>query len=107
VSRIDLTNEYVRAAIDYNLTYRDLKQLARTGIEHSFLPGASLWAKPDDYSSVVPECRENIIAPTSAACVNLLHNSQKAAAEMELEQRFIAFEAKFQGPEYDRLLHGQ
>ena len=25
--------------IDYNLTYRDLKQLARTGMEHSFLPG--------------------------------------------------------------------
>jgi hypothetical protein len=34
VSRIDLTHEYVRAAIDYGLTYRDLKQLARTGMEH-------------------------------------------------------------------------
>ncbi|HUB52120.1 MAG TPA: hypothetical protein VL986_08235 [Terracidiphilus sp.] len=107
VSRIDLTNEYVRAAIDYDLSYRDLKQLARTGIEHSFLPGASLWAKPDDYSAVVPDCRENIIAPTSAACVDLLHKSQKAAAEMELEQRFKAFEAKFQGHDYDRLTHEQ
>ena len=107
VSRIDLTNEYVRAAIDYNLSYRDLKQLARTGIEHSFLPGASVWAKPDDYSQVVPECRENIIAPTSAACVDLMHNSQKAAAEIELERRFKVFEAKFQGQDYDGLKHGQ
>ena len=95
VSRIDITHEYVRAAIDYGLTYIDLKQLARTGIEHSFLPGASLWAKPDDYSNVVPECRENIIAPTSAGCVDLMHNSQKAAEEMELERRFKVFEAKF------------
>jgi adenosine deaminase len=94
VSRIDLTHEYVRATIDYGLTYMDLKQMARTGIEYSFLPGASLWAKPDDYSNVVPECRESSIAPTSSACVDLMHNSQKAAAEMELERRFRAFEAK-------------
>src|SRR5208283_1799229 len=34
VSRIDLTNEYVRATLDYHLSYADLKQLARTGMEH-------------------------------------------------------------------------
>jgi adenosine deaminase len=38
VSRIDLTHEYVRAAMTYPLTYGDLKQMVRTGIEHSFLP---------------------------------------------------------------------
>jgi len=46
VSRIDITHEYVRAAIDYHLTYEDIKSLARTGLEHDFLPGASLWAQP-------------------------------------------------------------
>jgi adenosine deaminase len=106
VSRIDLTNEYVRAAIDYDLSYRDLKQLARTGIEHSFLPGSSLWAKPDDYGNVVDACRESPFAPTSQECLNFLHNSQKAAAEMELEQRFTAFEAKFAGKEFRNLVHG-
>jgi len=40
VSRIDLTNEYVRAVETYNLTYPELKQMVRTGIEHSFLPPA-------------------------------------------------------------------
>ena len=44
VSRIDITHEYMRAALDYHLSYEDLKQLARTGMEHNFLPGASLWA---------------------------------------------------------------
>jgi len=107
VSRIDLTHEYVRAAIDYDLTYRDLKQLARTGIEHSFLPGASLWIKPDDYRNMVGACRESWFAPTSQDCLNFLHDNQKAAAQWELERRFHVFEAKFQGPEFDRLLHGQ
>ena len=107
VSRIDITHEYVRAAIDYNLSYRDLKQMARTGIEHSFLPGASLWIKPDDYRLMVGACRENLFAPTSKDCLDFLHSNQKAAAEFELERRFSAFEAKFQGPGYDRMLHGQ
>jgi adenosine deaminase len=43
VSRIEITHEYVRAALDYHLTYQDMKQLARTGMEHNFLPGPSLW----------------------------------------------------------------
>jgi adenosine deaminase len=37
VSRIDLTNEYFRAARDYPLGYRDLKEIARASIEHAFL----------------------------------------------------------------------
>jgi hypothetical protein len=37
VSRIDLTNEFLRAARDYPLGYRDLKTIARNSIEHSFL----------------------------------------------------------------------
>jgi adenosine deaminase len=107
VSRIDLTHEYVRAAIDYGLSYRDLKQLARTGIEHSFLPGASLWIKPDDYRLMVGACRSDFIGKVPASCADFLRTSQKAAAQWELERRFGAFEAKFQGPEYDRLLHEQ
>src|ERR1035438_930045 len=51
VSRIELTHEYVRAALDYHLTYQDLKQLARTGMEHNFLPGESLWAAPDAFTT--------------------------------------------------------
>ena len=49
VSRIDLTHEYVRAAMEYGLGYLDLKAMARTSMEHSFLPGESLWEKPDDF----------------------------------------------------------
>ena len=109
VSRIDLTHEYVRAAIDYGLTYRDLKQLARTGMEHDFLPGASLWAKPDDFSAAVSACKSEALGGSnpSGNCKQFLDSSQKASAQWELERRFRDFEAKFQGPGFDRLLHGR
>ena len=108
VSRIDLTHEYVRAAIDYGLTYRDLKQLARTGMEHDFLPGASLWARPDDFGAPVDACKGETLGGDnpSGNCKQFLDGSQKAAAQWELERRFTVFEAKFQGPGFDRLLHG-
>jgi len=40
VFRIDLTHEYVRAALEQKLTYSDLKTAARNGIRYSFLPPA-------------------------------------------------------------------
>ncbi|MFP5248305.1 MAG: adenosine deaminase family protein, partial [Acidobacteriota bacterium] len=57
VSRIDLTHEYQRAALDYHLSYEDLKQLARTSMEHAFLSGDSLWAEPDDFNTPAGACR--------------------------------------------------
>jgi adenosine deaminase len=97
VSRIDLTHEYVRAALDYHLTYAELKQLARTGMEHDFLPGASLWAKLDDFSAPAAACHGQALGSgrPSSACQALLDESQKAAAQWELERRFRIFEARF------------
>jgi adenosine deaminase len=97
VSRIDLTHEYVRAALDYHLSYADLKQLARTGMEHNFLPGAGLWAKPDDFATPSDACKGQPLGAQkpSAACKAFLDASQKAAAQWELERRFHAFESKF------------
>ncbi|MGA9063624.1 MAG: adenosine deaminase [Terracidiphilus sp.] len=97
VSRIDLTNEYVRAALDYKLTYKNLKRLARTGMEHDFLPGASLWLYPDDYEAPVKACAGETLGgdTPSAACQAFRNGSEKAAAEWELERRFLAFEKKF------------
>jgi adenosine deaminase len=98
VSRIEITGEYLRAALDYHLSYTDLKQLARTGLEHSFLPGESLWAAPDTFTTAAAACKDQPLGtdkPT-VGCKAFLDSSQKAAAQWELEQRFRAFEAKFQ-----------
>jgi adenosine deaminase len=97
VSRIDMTREYVRAALDYHLSYADLKELARTGMEHDFLPGTSLWLRPDDFSAPVDACKSQALGgeKPSAECRALLDKNEKAAAEWELERRFRAFEARF------------
>ncbi|HEX4156364.1 MAG TPA: adenosine deaminase [Acidobacteriaceae bacterium] len=95
VSRIDLTHEYVKAVLDQNLDYAQLKQSARASLEHSFLPGKSLWAAPDDFTHRTTACAAPITeSPTpSSACKALLHSSEKAAEQYELERRFAAFEA--------------
>ena len=97
VSRIDLTHEYVMAAREYRLRYADLKEMARTGMEHAFLPGAGLWARPDAFTAPVAACRGQTLGgdTSSAACKTFLDGSQKAAAQWELERRFRAFEAGF------------
>lgn len=89
VSRIDLTHEYVRAALEFGLGYIALKRSARTSIEHSFLPGEDLWARPDDFTRRIAACAEL----ASASCQELRGRSLKAAQEAELERRFAAFEA--------------
>jgi adenosine deaminase len=97
VSRIEITHEYVRASLEYHLTYQDLKQLARTGMEHNFLPGASLWANQDVFTLPAEPCRGQALGsdrPTTA-CKTFLDGSQKAAAQWEQERRFKAFEAQF------------
>jgi adenosine deaminase len=97
VSRIDITHEYLRAALDYRLGYRDLKQLARTSLEHSFLAGDSLWAAPDSFTPPAAACQAQPLGgdrPTPR-CKSFLDGSEKAAAQWELERRFRVFEAKF------------
>ena len=97
VGRIDITNEYVRAALDYHLSYQDLKQLARTGMEHNFLPGKSLWAAQDVFSAPVAACKAQTLGsdkPT-ADCKAFLDGSEKAAVQWELERRFRVFEGKW------------
>lgn len=95
VSRIDLTHEYVRAVTEQNLTYLELKSSARNALEHSFLPGRSLYTSPGDLAHRSAPCAGAIAteAAPSIACNSLLESSEKAAAEYELERRFARFEA--------------
>jgi adenosine deaminase len=95
VSRIDLTHEYVRAAMEYGLGYLDLKAMARASLEHSFLPGESLWARPDEFTRVKPACTGQAAgaAKPTASCAALLQSSERASQQWELERRFAAFEA--------------
>jgi adenosine deaminase len=95
VSRIDLTHEYVRAVQTYDLHYADLKQLVRTGMEHNFLPGSSLWREPDVFTRTTSACAQDALGADkpSSDCAVFLQSNEKAQQQWELERRFRAFES--------------
>ena len=98
VSRIDITNEYVRAVESYGLSYADLKQMVRTSLEHSFLPGASLWREQDVFTRIDSPCSGGALGTEkpSDSCAKFLKSSEKAAQQWELERRLREFESKYQ-----------
>jgi adenosine deaminase len=95
VSRINITHEYTRAALDFSLSYLDLKKIARTSIEHSFLPGESLWTQPDDFRVIKPACRADRLGSDnpSKKCLDFLNSSERAAEQWQLEHRYQVFES--------------
>src|SRR5581483_2645784 len=70
VSRSDMTHEYLRAFETYNLSYTDLKQMARQSLEHSFLPGSSFW-KNIDHAQPVQACK-HVAAGEPSSCKKFL-----------------------------------
>ncbi|WP_213806119.1 adenosine deaminase [Granulicella sp. dw_53] len=95
VSRGNITQEYTRAALEFNLTYTDLKNMARTSVEHSFLAGPSLWSKQDTFNRSVEDCATQPLGADTpnAKCTAFLKSSDKAAQQWELEHRFKVFES--------------
>jgi adenosine deaminase len=95
VSRIDLSEEFLRAALTYHLSYGDLKTLARNSLEHAFLPGDSLWQSD---GSFVPRavCADGTLGAANPApdCARFLAGSEKAQAQWRLEGEFVRFEAQ-------------
>ncbi len=94
VSRSDMTHEYLRAVESYGFSYTEIKRMARQSLEHSFLPGESLWR--GDFQTV-PTCagEREIGAKVSLTCQKFLDSSEKAQQQWELEKQFAAFERKY------------
>ena len=95
VSRSDITTEYLRAAQTYKLSYLELKTLARTSLEHSFLPGASLWADAHALRRVNACAMDSASRATDAGCQRFLDGSDRARTQWELETAFAHFEKQF------------
>jgi adenosine deaminase len=81
------------AAETFDLTYPDLKEIARNSIEYSFLSGQSLW-RDHDYRHPEPACAASLNRDREAvgACATLLAASPRAQQQWQLEQRFHRFE---------------
>ena len=94
VSRSDMTHEYLRAVEDQRLSYADLKRMARASLEHSFLPGESVW---QPVKSSVAHCELDLRTPASPSpsCQAILDHSERARVQWQLEKAFADFEKKF------------
>ena len=100
VFRIDLTHEYVRAMTEQKLTYADLKQIARNGLEYSFLPGSSLW-QGGDYRKPAAPCGGSVPGSRTPppVCAAFLAASEKAALQWKFEGDIAVYEdAVLAGP---------
>jgi len=95
VNRSDMTHEYLRAVEGYSLSYADLKRMARQSLEHSFLPGESLWAGTKDAFRPVSVCAADAPGKLSHACGEFLAESERAREQWKLETEFAKFEKKY------------
>jgi adenosine deaminase len=97
VARSDMTHEYLRAVESYHLSYTDLKRMARQSLEHSFLPGDSLWTDTKLAFRMAPPCLSD--APgaekPSAGCEQFLAANERARLQWKLEGEFVKFEKKY------------
>jgi hypothetical protein len=97
VSRSDMTHEYLRAVQNYHLPYAELKRMTRTSIEHSFLPGQSLWAQTKGSFRPVTACAADTLGSDkpSAGCARYLAANERAREQWKLEGEYAKFETQF------------
>jgi adenosine deaminase len=102
ILRTTLTNEFYKAVTRYNLSYPQIKTMARNVPTYSFLPGKSLWQNPDKFIAV-PVCQGQPLGALhpSSACAAFLQHSEKAQMQWQLERELSEFEktvvARFRG----------
>jgi adenosine deaminase/adenosine deaminase CECR1 len=96
VSRSEMSREFLKAAQEHGLNYRQLKALARNSLTYSFIDGASLWSDPKTFKPVT-QCVPDLTGTTSDSvrCIEFLSHSEKARLQFKLEEQFRAFESKF------------
>lgn len=95
VARSNMTHEYLRAVEAYHLSYTTLKRMTRQSLEHSFLPGQSLWAQTKDTFRPVTACVSDLAGKPSHACTEFLAENERAREQWRLENEFKNFEKRF------------
>lgn len=93
VNRSDITHEYLRAVQTYGLSYPELKRMARQSLEHSFLPGQSLWTDTRTFAAARACAHDRADAGKfSAPCTVFLDANEKARVQWQLERALAVFE---------------
>ena len=95
IFRTNITDDWMLAVTRNHLNYLTLKKLARAGVEHSFLPGKSLWAEPNRPDRLVSECANDNLgrANVSQGCLDYVQANERAGMQWKLERELAAFES--------------
>ncbi|MEO5799233.1 MAG: adenosine deaminase [Gemmatimonadales bacterium] len=93
VNRSEMTQEYLRAVRDQDVTYPVLKRMARTSLQFAFVEGASLW---QDFARLKPvaACSGLLGGMQSARCTAFVAANSRARLQWQQERDFVAFEAR-------------
>jgi adenosine deaminase len=96
VSRSDMTHEYLRAVETYGLSYADLKRMARASLEHSFIPGDSLWSDGRELRRAAA-CADDEPSDDrmTGKCEKWIEANERVRLQWQLERAFAEFEKKF------------
>ena len=95
VARSDMTHEYLKGAEEQELSYVQLKKMARTSLEHAFIGGTSLWRDGNEFIAIQQCVGEKPGAEkASSACQKFLDGSEKARLQWKLEGEFSQFESR-------------
>ena len=84
----------MRGVEEQNLTYLELKRMARASLEHSFIHGASLWSDAKTFAPVKDCAGAVSVATIPAVCQKYVHANEKANLQLKLEQQLREFEGR-------------
>ena len=96
VARSDISRQFLRAELTYHLGYPVLQRMIRNSLDYAFIPGRSLWRKPEVFHPIAACARGRLGARRPApACAAFLKTSPKARLEWRLERQLRKFEARY------------
>jgi adenosine deaminase len=96
VARSEMTWEFMRAAEDQQLSYVQLKTMARNSLQYAFISGSSLWLDSKKFTRA-SQCANDTPSrgATSQGCRQFLSSSEKARLQWKLEEEFSSFENRY------------
>ena len=96
VARSEMTLEFVKAAEEHELSYIQLKTMARNSLQYAFIPGSSLWLDSKKFVKVSQCAGDNPSRGNpSERCRQFLSTSDKARLQWALEEELSSFENRY------------
>ena len=96
VSYATFTDEWIYASQQYHMTYSEAVQLARSSLQYSFLPGASLWQNVAS-TTATDQCAGEVLGNTTPGepCTTFLRSSEKAKTQWRHEAKLAKFDKAY------------